>query len=283
MSINVPVMQAPFERILVFRVVQKVNSDGTSIARSIQAQIFYLIVVATVHSVCNFLLVYEPLIMRAGQLSTWPDVPFYAALTVLISTPVQIFLAWRIFIIMGSKLLGFIISLMALASCAGGFWTTASVSLNSGFRELSSFRVAPMTWLVTSAAADVCIVTCLVYSLSQKRSGNSAADSYITRIIRVTIQTGALTAVAALADAIVFFTVPGHTTYFIWDLSLSKLYISVILSSLNSRHIANPLFTSASPRHTVHTTNPSFDPQNATSDMDFDLDLQMGRSKQGYV
>ncbi|KAJ7579926.1 hypothetical protein C8J56DRAFT_1105000 [Mycena floridula] len=118
--------------------------------------------------------------------------------------------------------------------------TTVYMELKPEFSQFPSFRASPVTWLVSSAVADVLITGVLVYSLHKKKSGlNTCLDVYVNHIIQLTI---------ALSEALVFVAVKDTTIFFAWDLSLSKLYLNTILSSLNARDTwkngANALYPS---------------------------------------
>ncbi|KAK7453320.1 hypothetical protein VKT23_011999 [Stygiomarasmius scandens] len=176
----------------------------------------------------------------AGEMSVIANSPIFlradGVVTALISTPVQIFMAWRIRVVMQSWIPFVLVTIFAIASLTGSIWLAISVTNSPQFQSFNSFRAAPITWLVTSAAADILIAVYLVYGLSKKKSKVSQLNDQINRIIRFAIQTGAITAVAALADAIVFVSVPDTTIFFSWDLALSKLYSNTLLSSINARN-----------------------------------------------
>jgi len=92
-----------------------------------------------------------------------------------------------------------------------------------------------ITWLAASAATDIIITASLVHSLLRKRTGYAASDDIINRIIRLSVQTGLITAVSATMDMALFLLLKGKTWNFIWDLALSKLYSNTLLSTLNAR------------------------------------------------
>ncbi|ESK84985.1 hypothetical protein Moror_9206 [Moniliophthora roreri MCA 2997] len=162
--------------------------------------------------------------------------------TVLISTPAQWFMAWRIKVITGSKIIAVSIFGLSLASLTGGIWTGIAVGFTPEFQRFGEFKYAPSLWLVTTTVADIMIASSLVYvlaSILKHKTRFSATNDQIDRIIRLTVQTGTITAVAALADAVVYLSVTSHPTiFFIWDLSLSKLYTNSVLSSLNARRMS---------------------------------------------
>ncbi|KAJ7574149.1 hypothetical protein C8J56DRAFT_474746 [Mycena floridula] len=202
--------------------------------------VLYLLVAETANTCFNIALVYEPLIIKFGEEVALATSPVFlradAAVTVAISTPVQLFMAWRIKVLTGSNLAATGISVLSVVACGGGLATSVSVTLKPDFRQFNEFAAAPSTWLIASAVCDVAIAVLLFYALSKKKSGFADMDDYITRIMLITVQTGTLTAVAALADAIVFISVKDSTIFFSWDLSLSKLYTNTLLSSLNARN-----------------------------------------------
>ncbi|KAK0473422.1 hypothetical protein IW261DRAFT_1569837 [Armillaria novae-zelandiae] len=223
--------------------------------RWIRLFVFYLLLAETTNTILDVGIVFEPLILKYGS-----EIPLIRSplllradgvMTVLISTPVQMFMAWRIKTITQSRIPALVIVAFSLTAMAGGIWTTVSVSLQPDYQQFADFRAAPITWLVSSAVTDIFVSCFLVYSLSRKR--NAFSNDIISRLIRYNVQTGTITSVAALADAIVFITDSGATAFFSWDLCIAKLYSLSLLSSLNARSSAkalreyepNPLFNSS--------------------------------------
>ncbi|KAJ3889956.1 hypothetical protein GG344DRAFT_50614, partial [Lentinula edodes] len=151
----------------------------------------------------------EPLVFRYGE---FPYIPVkYRSnpiVTVLISTPVQIFMAWRIKVISGSKWLFYAITFFAVCSFIGGLANTIAVTIINQYANLHQFDGSVITWLASSAVTDILITVSLVWSLWRKRTNVRATDDAISRIIRLTVQTGAITAVSATLDVILFLAVP---------------------------------------------------------------------------
>ncbi|KAJ3782740.1 hypothetical protein GGU10DRAFT_362938 [Lentinula aff. detonsa] len=205
----------------------------------IKLLILYLFVFEMINSICDIGLIFESLLLKFGDPNIVVTSPWTLRLdgisTTLISTPVQIFMAWRIQIIMETVIPAVIIVVLALSSLTGSIWLAVAVSSSPQFAKFNDFRAAPSLWLISSAIADIAIACCLVYGLSKKRTGFAVLNDQIDRIIRVTLQTGSLTALTALIDVIVFLSVPDTTIFFAWDLTLCKLYTTTLLSSLNAR------------------------------------------------
>ncbi|KAJ7155252.1 hypothetical protein C8R46DRAFT_1296654 [Mycena filopes] len=219
--------------------------------------VFYLLLIETVDLVSDVGIIFEPLILRYGTpeaLLVSPVMlradalltvrePFsfspykrpLATRQVLISTPIQFFIAWRIYVVTRSLLLPAVLVILAIVSFGGGIATTTIVSLHPKYSEFGQFHVEVITWLVSSTICDVLLTASLVYSLWTRKTRDNSTDSYINKIIRLTVQTGSITAAAALLDMIFYLTLPNTSFNFMIDFPLSKLYTNALLSTLNAR------------------------------------------------
>ncbi|KAJ7473029.1 hypothetical protein B0H11DRAFT_2236574 [Mycena galericulata] len=201
--------------------------------------VLYLVIMETVNWVCDVGLIYEPLIIRyatpeallVSPVMLRPD----AVLTVLVSTPIQLFIAWRVRVVTRSRILPSIISIFAIVSLGGGIAVTTIVTLRPRFTQFNEFHPEVITWLVSSAACDVFLTSSLVYSLWIRKTKIVSTDSYLNKIIRLTVQTGSITATGSLLDMILFVVLPNTTLNFMIDFPLSKLYTNSLISTLNAR------------------------------------------------
>ncbi|KAF8061621.1 hypothetical protein FPV67DRAFT_288695 [Lyophyllum atratum] len=201
--------------------------------------ILYLFVLETLNTGFDLGMMYEPLVKRYGTPRATEIAPIMLSadpiVTVMVSTSVQLFIAWRIKIITNSTLITSIVCFFSVCSFVGGVATTISVTLIPQYARLQEFHGAVITWLGASAAADVVITGSLVRSLWKRKTGIKDTDDKISRIIRLTVQTGAITAVSAFADVAIFLLLPHTTLNFVWDFALSKLYTNALMSTLNAR------------------------------------------------
>ncbi|KAL9710040.1 hypothetical protein Ac2012v2_007102 [Leucoagaricus gongylophorus] len=154
---------------------------------------------------------------------------------VAISTPIQLFFAWRIRLLTKQNTIASIITILSLVSLAGGLWTTIKIIIIKLFSRKPELHLSALVWFLSATVADVLITGTLVINLSRRKTGFSATDDAISRIIRMTVQTGMLTALFAVGDVIFFMTLPRTALNFIWDLALTKLYANCLLSTLNAR------------------------------------------------
>jgi len=205
----------------------------------LKAFIAYLVLAETLNTGLSIGLLYEPLILKYGQPAAttfFPLVlPAEPIMTVAISTPIQIFIAWRIKIISGRWWIPIIIGILSIISLGGGAWLAYTVIAVQRFVRKPDLHWPALTWLLASAIADVFITATLVFSLTKRKTGFVKTDDIINKIIRMTVQTGLITAIFAVLDVICFLAVPNSTLNFVWDLTLSKLYTNALMSTLNAR------------------------------------------------
>ncbi|KAJ7919673.1 hypothetical protein B0H13DRAFT_2656619 [Mycena leptocephala] len=150
----------------------------------------YLFIAETANVVFDIGLIYEPLITRYGTAKALEVSPLLlrpdAAVTVAVSTPIQLFVAWRVHVITKSYFFPLLIGLTSLISLAGGLSVTIMVTLHSNYADFSNFHPFVITWLAASAACDVILSAALIYSLYTRKSGVRSTDRYVDRIIRST-------------------------------------------------------------------------------------------------
>ncbi|KAF9008193.1 hypothetical protein BDZ89DRAFT_1144247 [Hymenopellis radicata] len=162
---------------------------------------------------------------------TWFGVP---VLTAIASGLVQSFFGWRIYMLSNSKVAAVVVWALALVQCgagtAQGIW--ASSLKTSELPQVT--RPTLITWLLTAAVNDVIIAVLLTIYLSRRKSGMSETDALVTRIIRLVVETGTLTAVLAVVTIVLFF-VPGPAYYTIIADSIGKVYSNNLMVMFNRR------------------------------------------------
>ncbi|KAJ7659437.1 hypothetical protein B0H17DRAFT_832275, partial [Mycena rosella] len=89
----------------------------------------------------------------------------------LVSTPIQIFFAWRICAITRTHVLPVIIGVLAGVALAGGLWTAYKIALLKHFARKPALHHPALVWFLASAAADVLITGGLVRTLSHRKTG----------------------------------------------------------------------------------------------------------------
>ncbi|KAG7087796.1 hypothetical protein E1B28_013737 [Marasmius oreades] len=166
--------------------------------------------------------------------NAWFSIPTISAIN---GTAVQLFFAYRIATLSGSKILGGFVALLAVTGGAGGLAAGVKSRIVNNLATIAVKARTELTiWLSISGACDVIIAVCMVVILSRKKTGfNTATDDAITRIIRLTVETGSLTAVLAIITVALFF---GFPTRAYWNVPidvLGKLYSNNLMVILNRR------------------------------------------------
>lgn len=213
-------------------------SSGARDKMWIKAFVYILFLADTVQVIFTIVYVYISTIIHFGdfeylQTGDW----IFAtdpAITGIIGGCVQAFFAWRVKVLTGSWVLYLIISFCSAASFLMGIATAIAIGIVPEYVEFQKFKVVVIIWLVSAVSADIMITSILVFHLKNHKTGFSNTDNHIDRIIRMTVQTGLLTAVWALVDLLVYL-LDNTGTHLIFNFPLSKLYTNSLMSSLNAR------------------------------------------------
>ncbi|KAJ7897651.1 hypothetical protein B0H14DRAFT_3853242 [Mycena olivaceomarginata] len=168
-------------------------------------------------------------------LNSW-DVP---VLDSVISLIVQAFYCWRIYFLRKTMVIPILILLVSVTQCVAGIYTGVRAH-QLGHLSLIPTEVAPQTiWLVGGAVADVAIAAVLSWSLLSQRSATipaGATHSIISRIIRLIVETNALTAGVAVIALIIFWGLPHHATLVVPPTAIiGKLYTNCLIALFNNR------------------------------------------------
>jgi len=156
--------------------------------------------------------------------------------TGLVSCTVQMYYGHRLTILSGSRLIGFVIAAMALVQAGAAITQGVQAYLLQQFSVLATKAFVSCTiWLGGSAACDVTIAVCMTFVLLRNRSVLPATRAVISRIVRLVVETGCLTALAAITDITLFLAFTHRSYHGTVALTLAKLYSNSLLVMLNNR------------------------------------------------
>ncbi|KAG7097839.1 hypothetical protein E1B28_005155 [Marasmius oreades] len=111
-----------------------------------------------------------------------------------VASVVQTFFAYRIFLLSKSKLLTSVIVLISLMQLGGAITAAVKDETVSVFSEVRGNFIAVSLSLGGSAACDVMIAISMTYVLSRYDTSFRDTRDFLRRIIRLTMETGSLTA-----------------------------------------------------------------------------------------
>ncbi|KAJ7467588.1 hypothetical protein FB451DRAFT_1040199, partial [Mycena latifolia] len=181
----------------------------------------------------------------------WLDVPILGGLVAFIG---QMFYAYRVYVLSGFWFVPVLIVVVSLASSLGAILTGAFTLAGMIFL-LAVY--SGLVWCGASALCDIIIAVSMTSYLFTQASGFRQARALVLKVIRLTLETGSLTAVVAVANLIVFLAFPGQPYFIIPTGLMSRLYANCILVVLNARcQIVGGRGTDGPPMDTLST--PSF-------------------------
>ncbi|TFK80204.1 hypothetical protein K466DRAFT_605533 [Polyporus arcularius HHB13444] len=201
--------------------------------------VFLLFICDTVNCCFDVAFLYIPLVNNFGNNDAISRASWSAAfgdpfMTAFIAALVQFFFAWRVKVLTSNIFAVCVICFCSFAQLCGGLGTSIAVGRIPEFVHFQKFQVIVVIWLAFSAVADTLITTALVWHLRRNKTGMALTDTVINKIIRLTVQTGLITALCAIIDLVLFLVSPTGL-HLIFNLPLSKLYTNSLMSSLNSR------------------------------------------------
>ncbi|KAH9477717.1 hypothetical protein JR316_0009943 [Psilocybe cubensis] len=150
--------------------------------------------------------------------------------------------AWRISLLSGSKIVGVIIAALAIAGAVAAFVFGGKMHSAQSLSNLVLIKHIYLVcglWNGLGAACDIVIAGCMTYCLSRSQTGFRNTDLLLTRIMRLTIETGVFTATASICSAVLFVGFREKMTtsvYFVIPaIMLTKLYAITIVATFNNR------------------------------------------------
>ncbi|PFH47743.1 hypothetical protein AMATHDRAFT_66966 [Amanita thiersii Skay4041] len=153
----------------------------------------------------------------------------------------QLFFAYRIMLISESILIAGITAALSICTLSAAIYTGIQVylakELSVVFQDTRVY-IACGVWNGSGALCDVLIVCVMTYYLSRKSTAFRSTNRVIAKLILMTIETGLVTATAAIL-CVIFLIGLRHTNlapYFaVPGITISKLYSITFLAILNNR------------------------------------------------
>ncbi|KAJ7615125.1 hypothetical protein B0H17DRAFT_906841, partial [Mycena rosella] len=140
----------------------------------------------------------------------WFSVPIIGSISAAIG---QGFFAWQVHIISNGTLY-IPVAIIAITVCqfGAGVWTGVEVCLAKRFSQLRSNDLKPTAlWLAATAVCDLLLVSSPVFVLrrASELEFKRATKAVVSRIIKVTVETGLTCALFAIFNLYLFTTYQG--------------------------------------------------------------------------
>lgn len=156
-----------------------------------------------------------------------------AIMDAIISLIVQEYFCYRIWTLSRRPWFCLIIAVTAVSQSIGAAW--------GGFRSVvvgkyAVSRAALYLWSLPSALADILIAVAMTLLLLRARSNEGQFSNFVMiRVVRLTIETNAVTASVAIASFVLFVAFPNEIYYTFTAGIIGKLYSNTLLVTLNNR------------------------------------------------
>ncbi|KAF8530253.1 hypothetical protein BU17DRAFT_35548, partial [Hysterangium stoloniferum] len=152
----------------------------------------------------------------------WFDVPVFVG---IMSGIVQMFFAWRIWLLSKSWLVPCFITLISLMQ------STAAIASGIMLRQLPSFAQIGMLsssvtiWHVGSASVDIIIAITMTCLLMRAKGSYAGTNYLLERLVKMTVETGSITAAVGVVDLSLFLLFKNN-----------NLHLCPSVSSLSAPH-----------------------------------------------
>ncbi|KAK0196001.1 hypothetical protein F5146DRAFT_923628, partial [Armillaria mellea] len=168
-----------------------------------------------------------------GMHFNWLSVPIMVAIIAFLG---QSFYAYQIFILSKSRIIPALVICMSLTSSVAAIIAGVCYFQAGNLTKIDSQKISISMEISCRgyALCDIVIAICMTYYLMRSNTGFHCTEILVTKLIRLTIETGSLTAVIALAALVLFVAFPDHGFYRALTLTISKLYANTMYMVLNS-------------------------------------------------
>ncbi|KAK7045001.1 hypothetical protein R3P38DRAFT_2882054 [Favolaschia claudopus] len=150
---------------------------------------------------------------------------------------VQIFYAWRLRSFSGSWIAGGIVAALALIQVGSGIGQGVISKRLVDRSNLTGKPIVVTLWLVSTAVCDVFIAGFMTFYLTRGQIQSVRMKNTITKVVRYTVETGAITALVAIIQIVIQHASPKNNYFETPSWTLGKLYSNNLLVLLNSRAV----------------------------------------------
>ncbi|KAH9066228.1 hypothetical protein EDB87DRAFT_697742 [Lactarius vividus] len=154
-----------------------------------------------------------------------------AIINAIISLVVQGYFCYRIWVLNKRSLwLCGVIAICAVTQAVAATWLGIT-SLKVGKYVLS--KAGLYLWSIPSALADILIAVAMTLQL--RKASSDFSNFVLARVVRLTVETNALTAAMAITALVLYAAFPNELYYVYITAVIGKIYSNTLLASLNNR------------------------------------------------
>ncbi|KAK0200453.1 hypothetical protein DFS33DRAFT_1361690 [Desarmillaria ectypa] len=205
--------------------------------------VYVLWLIESVQTVLNVYDMFDTFCYDFGNISeldgvhlSWFNVPILSG---FVGCVCQLFYAWRMHkFTKKARWISITLSMVAFIQFSGAIVCGIQSRSYDHYSDLQmnlTVKVATMIWLGGSALCDAAIALCMTYLLSRAHTGLKSTRILISRLTRLTIETGTATATLAVIGIALFLVYPSNNYHTVPAICLVKVYSNTVLAVCNSR------------------------------------------------
>ncbi|KAK0469988.1 uncharacterized protein EV420DRAFT_1634385 [Desarmillaria tabescens] len=165
------------------------------------------------------------------QWTMWTEPGF----TAIVGFVAQVFFLVRCWRITKSTITVVFLTILVLFSFGSGLAVSGSFIEKKRFSLLGQFSLPITLWLISTSVADIGIASVLVFYLLQSRTSFKKTDAVIYRLVQMSMETSAFTAIVALLNLILFLPLQDTAYHLLPQFSMSRVYTLTVMVTLLSR------------------------------------------------
>ncbi|KAJ7720781.1 hypothetical protein B0H16DRAFT_1738618 [Mycena metata] len=168
-----------------------------------------------------------------GTWATWVE----PAITATVGAIAHVFFIHRCWLATNkSRTICGLLVLLLLVSLGSGIAVSVFVFHAKSIGRISTIPVPMGLWLSASAVTDIAIAISLIV----EHLKNTRNSGLMRKIIELTLQTGAVPAVVAVLNFVIYFAMRSTTYHLLAELSLPSIYALSVLAALLNHETAGP-------------------------------------------
>ncbi|KAJ7075423.1 hypothetical protein B0H15DRAFT_956499 [Mycena belliarum] len=206
-----------------------------------------MLILNVLEAAMDFHVIYRTVILHYGDffffdLQTW-TMWAEPAITAFVGFLAQLFFVERcVKVTKGSWYVIILLASMLLLSLGSGVAVSVSFFKVKLFSKLAVIPIPICFWLISTAATDILIMSILCAALHFSKTLFTRTENVISKLIRLSMETSAITALVALVNLILYFAEPG-TAYqqlssansLLPQFSICRVYTITVLVTLLAR------------------------------------------------
>ncbi|OAX34046.1 hypothetical protein K503DRAFT_474472 [Rhizopogon vinicolor AM-OR11-026] len=150
--------------------------------------------------------------------------------------------AYRIWIVSTgrSRVLPMTVGIIVILTLGVAITVTYEVYKSHLFSDLARIEWSTLMYLSTVTFVDFVIASSLCYLLATSRTGFSSTDTFLTKLMVYTINTGCLTSICSMVALTTCAVMPNNLIYVALEFLVTKLYVNSFLALMNARYYLRP-------------------------------------------